>query len=769
MIERALIDVTGLVQGVGFRPFVHSLATDLDLRGFVQNRGSHLFVDVEGDPIALAAFVDRLTTAPPPLAAIDRVDCQRIAPAEHQHFVIAGSEATVEDVVRVPPDVATCDECCRELFDPANRRYRHPFITCTTCGPRFSIVRQLPYDRANTTMAPFAMCAACQAEYTDPGDRRFHAQAIACPRCGPTLVARDAGGVHQRGDGSLRLAAKVLLDGGIVAVKGLGGFHLACDATSLGAVAELRRRKGREAKPLAVMLPDSNCLALSGAARVALTSRERPIVLVDRNAARTLVGVSIAPNVAPDCPTLGVLLPYTPIHHLLLHDVGRPLVMTSGNRSDEPMAYEDGSAFEQLGDIADIFLTHHRDIDVRCDDTVVRVCAERTSTVRRARGYAPAPLTLAERGSVGVLAVGGHLKNTFCLASGNRAYLSSHIGDLESAASYLTLRAAAAHLSRLLDIQPGVVAHDLHPDYLSTRFALDFPAARRIAVQHHHAHVLSCVAEHGCTEPVIGVAFDGAGLGKDGAIWGGEFLVVEGTKFRRAAHLAYVPLPGGDMAAREPWRMAVSHLAAAYGPDLGPLGEIFGNRIAPARLSLARQMIARGFNAPPTSSMGRLFDAVAALIGLRDCARFEGQAAMELEALGAGDTPRRYRFDLDTASDVWRVHAAPVIREMARDVADGQSRQDVSAAFHRAVGTMIGEVATGIARRTGIRRVALTGGVFQNALLTRYAAHALEAADLEVLEHRCVPCNDGGLSLGQALQAMRMVQSATGEDHKSCA
>ena len=764
MIERALIDVTGLVQGVGFRPFIHSLATSLDLRGFVQNRGSHLFVDVEGDAGALTAFVDRLTTTPPPLAAIDRVECQRTAPAQHQRFVIATSEVVADNVVRVPPDVATCEECRRELFDSGNRRYRHPFITCTTCGPRFSILRRLPYDRESTAMAAFEMCAACQAEYSNPRDRRFHAQAIACPECGPTLIARNAASVLARGDASIGLAAKILLNGGIVAVKGLGGFHLACDATSGSAVTELRRRKGRDAKPLAVMFPNTDSLDLDGVALLALTGPERPIVLVDRSG----VAAALSPKVAPGCPTVGVLLPYTPIHHLLLHDIGRPLVMTSGNRSDEPMVYEDDAALELLGEMADIFLMHNRRIDVRCDDTVVRASSKRTSLVRRARGFAPAPLRLAESTDLGILAVGGHLKNTFCLASGDRAYLSSHIGDLESAASYLTLSDAAAQLIRLLDIQPGIVAHDLHPDYLSTRFASTFPAANRLAVQHHHAHVLSCVAEHGCAEPVIGVAFDGAGLGEDGAIWGGEFMVLEGTTFRRAAHLAYVPLPGGDVAAREPWRMAVSHLAAAYGPGLGPVGEIFGNRITPGRLGIARQMIERGINSPPTSSMGRLFDAVAALIGLRDSARFEGQAAMELEALSAGDVRHQYRFDLDSGSDVWTIQAAPVIREIARDVAGGRSREEISATFHHAVGTMIGEVATGIARRTGIRRVALTGGVFQNALLARHAADTLSACNLEVLEHRCVPCNDGGLSLGQALLAIRKLRSGTLEDRIPC-
>ena len=400
------------------------------------------------------------------------------------------------------------------------------------------------------------MCEDCRAEYEDPSNRRFHAQAIACPQCGPTLAARHVAGVRARGDASLALAVSILHDGGIVAVKGLGGYHLACDATNHSAVAELRRRKKRDAKPFAVMIPYSGTRAEQAAPAV-FRSWERPIVLVDRDAVGTLASDPLADNIAPGCPSFGVLLPYTPIHHLLLHDIGRPLVMTSGNRSDEPMVCDDALAIAALGDIADLFLTHDRRIEMRCDDTVVRHSSRGASMVRRGRGYAPSPVRLAEQTAVGVLAVGGHLKNTFCLGAGDRAYLSSHIGDLESAPSYVTMGDAAAHLVRLLGIEPEIIAHDMHPHYLSTRFALAYPAKRRIAVQHHHAHVLSCVAEHRCTEPVIGVAFDGAGLGEDGAIWGGEFLIADGATYRRAAHLAYVPLPGGDAAAREPWRMAV--------------------------------------------------------------------------------------------------------------------------------------------------------------------------------------------------------------------
>ncbi|MCA1585708.1 MAG: Sua5/YciO/YrdC/YwlC family protein, partial [Acidobacteria bacterium] len=479
---------------------------------------------------------------------------------------------------------------------------------------------------------------------------------------------------------------------------------------------------------------------------------------------------AVAENVAAGSPTLGVLLPYTPIHHLLLGDMGRPLVMTSGNRRDEPMAYEECAALRELGDVADFFVTHDRRIEVRCDDSVVRVAAQQVSPVRRGRGHAPTPLVLAENASTEVLAVGGHLKNTFCVVSGAHAYVSQHVGNLESVASYEALEDAVSQMCDLLHLAPQVIAHDRHPDYLSTRFAMEFPAARRVPVQHHHAHVLSCMAEHRCTEPVIGVAFDGAGLGTDGAIWGGEFLVVEGVECRRAAHLAYVPLPGGDVAAREPWRMAVAHLTAAYGKGLGPLSEALATRLTPSRFDVVRQMVARGICSAPTSSMGRLFDAVAALIGLRDTSEFEGQAAMELEAIAGASAPRRYRFELDTTSAVWTIDAAPVIRDLAADVVAGHPRAELAAMFHEAVGAMITSVAARIARQTGIDRVALTGGVFQNALLSQYAVHALVAANLEVLQHRRVPCNDGGLSLGQALLALRMVSAnSLQEGHSACA
>jgi hydrogenase maturation protein HypF len=775
-MERTTIAVTGMVQGVGFRPFVYALATALDLRGFVQNRGAHVFVDVEGEPTALEAFLDRLTSSVPPRAAVERVTSEPAMPVHYHGFAIATSDAAPDAEMRVPPDVATCDACLAELFDPHDRRYRHPFIACTACGPRYSIVTAMPYDRANTTMAAFDMCRQCRDEYANPRDRRFHAQAIACLACGPVLSARSLRGAvpPTNGDAALRAAAGILTSGGTVAIKGLGGFHLACDATNADAVARLRRRKGRDQKPLAVMcdVVEGRRIGVAAGARAlaSLTSCERPIVLVAAELVQRSGSGAIAANVASECSALGVFLPYTPLHHLLLLEAGGPLVMTSGNVSDEPMVIDDDLAVDRLAGMADLILTHDRRIHTRVDDSVVRLSHKVVAPVRRARGYAPVALRLAETSPIDLLATGGHLKNTCCFVRRDLAYLSAHVGTLESAAAYASLQQTISELGALLRIEADVIAHDLHPDYLSTRLARALPAARRIAVQHHHAHVLSCAAEHQCREPLIGVVFDGTGLGSDGAVWGGEFLVVEGVRCDRLAHLAYVPMPGGDAAAREPWRMAAAHLHAAFGADWGPLADALVSRVTASRATVLRQMLDRDVACMPTSSVGRLFDAVAALLGLCDVAAYEGQAAMALEGLAARSASRRYEFDLDVSTQTWRIESAPVIRAIARDMAAGRAAPEIAAGFHDAVAAMIAAVSRQIADATGIRRVALTGGVFQNARLSRAAARALRAGHLEVLEHRVVPCNDGGLALGQALMAVRTMRAeAAGKDMSACA
>lgn len=762
MTERAAFEVTGLVQGVGFRPFVHGLATALDLRGFVQNRGAHVLIDVEGAPSALASFEARLRRDPPPSAVIDGVERETLSPLHRREFVILGSQARADAPVHIPADVATCADCLRELFDPANRRYRHPFVVCAHCGPRHSMITRLPFDRGATSMAAFRMCADCASEYGDPRDRRFHAQGICCPACGPRLFARDLTGERATGEASLRQAEATIAAGGIVAVKGIGGFHLACDATSDAAILELRRRKRRDGKPLAVMLPHEAGRTLANlvppAARDALLSRAQPIVVIDRAALECLPRLMLSRHVAPEMPGVGVFLPYSPVHHLLLADLGRPLVMTSGNTRDEPMACDDQTALGTLAGIAELWLSHDRAIVHRCDDSVTRASHGRAIPIRRGRGDAPAPVTLAERAPWPVLGVGGDLKNTFCFVEGSRAYVSAHVGNLESVAACEAASAAVARSAECLQLAPAAVVHDTHPDALAARMADMYPAAERIGVQHHHAHVLSCLAEHRHVEPAIGVAFDGAGLGDDGTVWGGEFLLVEGTRMQRAAHLARVPLPGGDAAAREPWRMALAHLEAAGVGDAA-VRSALASRVAAAQLAAVARLVEHGPCAPPTSSVGRLFDAVAALLGLRDVVDFEGQAAMTLEAVATHSPEPRYAFDLDTAREPWTIHAAPVIRAIADDLDAGRDAGAIAADFHRALAEAAILVVARLARRTGIRAVALTGGVFQNARLAAGVAAGLAAEGLDVLEHRIVPCNDGGLSLGQALFGLRRLRA----------
>lgn len=755
MLERRLITVEGIVQGVGFRPFIHGLATARNLRGFVRNDSSGVLIDLEGDREAVEDFLHQLTTAPPPLARIDSVCAESAEPRGYRDFAISPSDRGAERLALVSPDVATCDACLAELFDPGNRRYRYPFINCTNCGPRFTIVCDVPYDRPRTTMARFLMCNACRQEYEDPDDRRFHAQPVACWDCGPALELRDPRGTGRErvfGDAALAGAVEALRSGKIVAIKGLGGYHLACDTTSSAALLRLRARKHREAKPLAIMVADLETIEIlceiGEREAELLQSPQRPIVLVTKR-----LPCTVADEVAPRNRYLGVMLPYTPLHHLLLTEIGRPLVMTSGNRTDEPIAFTDDDALARLGDIADLFLTHDRPIETRCDDSVMRVDWGGPTFLRRSRGFAPQPIRLDMPFPVPVLAVGGHLKNTFCFGKGRYAFLSHHIGDLENPAAYQALKEGVAHYSRLFDVHPDIVAHDLHRDYLSTQLAEEFDGPERVPVQHHHAHVASCMAEHGVSEPVIGVAFDGSGLGTDGAIWGGEFLLAEGAGYQRLAHLGYVLLPGGDAAVRQPWRMGAAHLWAAYGGEIERLSIPFLEDLDPGAWSLLKQMLIRGVNSPPTSSIGRLFDAVAALLDVRRVAQYEAQAAMELEMVADPDTRGSYPVDIQEDGDGWVVDTAPLIRGVVSDVAAGCSTPQIAGAFHNAICDLIVHVVEHIGHRTGVRRVALTGGAFQNALLTERTADALVIRGFEVLLHRRVPCNDGGLSLGQAFVA----------------
>lgn len=756
--ERAVISIDGVVQGVGFRPFVYREAVARNLRGFVRNDAAGVLIDIEGGAPDLADFLTLLETSPPPLAHLGRVRREAAPPAHHPGFRIAQSDAGTRATAMVLADVATCDACLAECLDPLDRRHRYPFTNCTHCGPRFTIIERVPYDRAGTTMAGFPVCAACQAEYDDPSNRRFHAQPIACPDCGPVLRFRGADGVELAADGALDGAVGLLEAGGILALKGLGGYHLACDATRADAVRTLRSRKARDAKPLAVMADVSwvDRLANPDAVEMALLrSSARPIVLLARRA-----DAPLADNVAPGVGTLGLMLPYTPLHHLLVAGLGRPVVLTSGNRADEPIATDDLDALEHLAEIADGFLLHDRPIAMRADDSVTRVVLGKSAPIRRSRGMAPLPVPLARTVGTPILGVGGQQKNTFCLLRGDVAVLSPHIGDMDHPDARQAWRDSLDHLGRLFDVTPTVVAHDLHPDYASTSLALALPAATRVGVQHHHAHLASLMAEHRLDQPMIGVVFDGAGLGTDGAVWGGEFLVGDARAVARRAHLAPVRLPGGDRAARRPDRMALAHLWRAYDGKLPRDMPAALAALADADWHLLPAMLGRGFQSPLTTSAGRLFDAVAALCGIRRSAAFEGQAAMELEAVAHRTAPARYAFDLREGPAAWVLDPAPVVRAVTEDVAAGMDTGAVAGAFHRALADGIVQTAARLRDETGITVVGLTGGVFQNALLVELATSTLTDAGFGVYRHQRVPCNDGGLSLGQAWVAAALHPAA---------
>ncbi|MEA2311885.1 MAG: hydrogenase maturation protein HypF [Solirubrobacteraceae bacterium] len=742
-VRRVLARVEGVVQGVGFRPFAHRLAGELGLAGTVRNDARGVVVEVEGAPAAVAGFLARLASDAPPLAVVERVLTEDVAPSGERGFAIVESTAGGRPDALVSADVATCADCLRELFDPADRRFRYPFLNCTNCGPRFTIVRGVPYDRSLTTMAGFPMCAACRAEYDDPADRRFHAQPVACPACGPALRLAGA-----RGD-PLPAVVAALRAGGVVAIKGLGGFHLACPAADEAAVAALRARKHREDKPFALMAGSVAAAAalveLGEGERALLESRERPIVLARRRA-----GAPVAAAVAPRAGELGVMLPYTPLHHLLLADVGEPLVMTSGNVSDEPIAYEDADALERLSRIADVFLLHDRPIHMRTDDSVVRVAGARRLTVRRSRGYVPASLRLAHAAPRPVLAVGAELKSVFCLARGDRAWLSHHIGDLQNLETLRSFTEGIAHFERLFDVRPEVVAHDLHPDYLSTRYALEREDCAPVAVQHHHAHLAACLAEHGEAGPVVGAIFDGTGLGSDGTIWGGELLAGDAAGFERAGHLWPVRLPGGEQAVRQPWRMACAWLQEALGEVPEPLAGI-----EPARWEAVASLARGELAAPVTTSMGRLLDAVGALCGIRSEIRYEGQAAIELEAAAAPGDHGAYEIALarDPSGGLVLDPRAALLAARA-DLAAGGGAAVVSARFHDGVAAATAAAVAALASERGLGTAVLSGGVFLNRRLLEGTAAALRAAGLRVLVPERVPPGDGGIALGQVAVAV---------------
>ncbi|MER5935375.1 carbamoyltransferase HypF [Streptomyces sp. NPDC002054] len=771
--HRRRITVRGVVQGVGFRPFLHTLATAMDLSGHVTNTGEGVVVEVEGAPSAVALFCDRIAAEAPPLAVVESVDHREIPASGTTGFAITASRTEGPARTLVSPDTATCAACLAELADPADRRHRHPFITCTHCGPRFTIVTGLPYDRSRTTMAGFPMCPDCAREYKNPADRRFHAQPVACHACGPRLrllcPEPDGRPVEVRDVDPVAEARSLLSDGAILAVKGLGGYHLACDATHTESVARLRRRKARGDKPFALMARSvsdvEHLVHLGPEERALLTGGARPVVLLRRRAAAPPghQGPMPARAVAPGSPDLGVMLPYTPLHHLLLGLADDPpgprlLVMTSGNIAGEPIVTDDAEALERLAHLADAWLTHDRPIHVPCDDSVVRVSDGELMTVRRARGYAPLPVTLPLPVRP-ALAAGGDLKNAFCLAEGRRAWLSAHIGDMDDLATQLAFARAERHLEAITGVAPEVLAADRHPGYRSGQWAERHAAGRPVVrVQHHHAHIAAAMAEHGAdgSRPVIGVAFDGTGYGDDGAVWGGEFLLADYAGYLRFAHLAYVPLPGGDAAVHRPYRMALAHLRAAgiaWTDDLPcvaacPPGE---------RRVLARQLDA-GLNCVPTSSMGRLFDAVSSLGGVCHRSGYEAQAAIELEAAAlTAPGATGYAFAISPAGPASRdpltADPAPLLAAAVADVRAGTPPPVVAARFHAAVAGLVHRICVLARERHGPDTVALTGGVFANVLLSEACAAALRRDGFTVLRHHRVPPNDGGLALGQLMIA----------------
>jgi hydrogenase maturation protein HypF len=774
-MSRVRARIEGTVQGVGFRPYVYRLADELGVAGHVLNDSRGVVVEVEAPEETVERFLARLPAEAPPLATVERVVAEPLDELGERGFAIRESPAGGEPRAAVTPDGATCDKCLAELFDPADRRHRYPFTNCTNCGPRFTIVRDVPYDRPNTTMAGFTMCGACRAEYEDPADRRFHAQPNACPDCGPRLrLAYPGGGAFEDlgARDPVEAAVRALRDGAIVAVKGIGGFHLACVARDEDTVAELRGRKHREDKPFALMAPDLDAARglvwLGQAEEAILLGRERPIVL-----ARRLPGAAVAPSVAPGAPELGVMLPYSPLHHLLLSDLGDTLVLTSGNVSDEPIAYEDEDARARLTQIADLFLLHDRPIETRTDDSVTRVVEGRPLFLRRSRGYVPASVPLPVDCGRQLLACGAELKNTFAVAKGGRAWVGHHVGDLKNYETLRSFTTGIEHFQRLFAVNPHVVVHDLHPEYLSTKHAQELEGVRLMGVQHHHAHLAACLAEHGEAGPAVGAIFDGTGYGEDGTVWGGELLLGSLEGFERVGLLLPVRMPGGDAAVRQPWRMACAWLGAAFGePPSLPRG--LRGQVKPETWRQVAELARSGVASPLTSSAGRLFDAVAALCAVRAEVNYEGQAAVELEAAvdpaesGAYPLPMlgaEEQGEEEDAGALLVLDARPTIRAVVRDVEHGVPVPRVSARFHNALASATASASESTARRSGTEAVVLSGGVFQNrTLLTRTAA-LLRGRGLRVLIPELLPPNDGGIAYGQLAVASARLAAEGGNGH----
>ena len=757
-ITRYSVTVSGIVQGVGFRPFIYSLAKNNSLGGFVLNNTGGVEIEVEGKAKNIRKFLSQIETSFPPLAVIEKIDYREVVPAGYRSFHIRKSKKEKKKFLPISPDISICPDCLRELFDPNNRRYRYPFINCTNCGPRFTIIEDIPYDRSRTTMKVFPMCRQCESEYQDPLDRRFHAQPNACSNCGPQVSLWDSQQKEIMVPDPIEKAIQLLQKGYIMAIKGLGGFHLACDATYNKTVATLRKRKYREDKPFALMALNIEVIKefceMDENEENILLSQRRPIVIL-RKQKRCSLAVN---EIAPHNNYLGFMLPYTPLHYLLLKEANLPLVMTSGNISEEPIVYSNEEAFSRLKGLADYFLIHNRDIRMRTDDSVTRVFQRKEFFIRRSRGYAPQPIKVDTFFDEPILALGGQLKNTFCLAQKNQAIISHHIGDLENLSALTSFEEGIEHFLKLFHTYPKILACDLHPEYISTKFAQEYvrrlgEGAQLIPIQHHHAHIASLMIEQGIEDTLIGVSFDGAGLGSDGKIWGGEFLIANFFSFSRAAHLKEIPLPGGEQAIKEPWRMALSYLKASYGKNFYRPAHKWLKRINPQKLSLVNSLIEKKINSPLTSSMGRLFDAVASIIGLRDEVNYEAQAAIELEMLANKQEEGSYSFEILKEGKNFVIDPCPIIRAVIDDLNGGKRREIIAARFHNSVSSIILKICQLLREKRGLNRVALSGGVFQNMYLLERVFSLLGKSGFETYTHQHVPANDGGISLGQAVIA----------------
>ncbi len=748
--ESKKININGIVQGVGFRPFVYQLAKAHHLKGHVANTATGVLLHIEGLGEDIESFCRNLKEKAPPLSHITQINIQSAPLKHYSNFSIIQSKTGTHRFTLISPDMSICDDCRRELFDPKDRRYGYPFINCTNCGPRYTIIEDIPYDRPKTSMKHFSMCPQCRREYDDPENRRFHAQPNACPVCGPRISLHDNMGGEISAANPVEHAATLLKQGFVFAIKGLGGFHLAVDAENAAAVQTLRKRKLREEKPLAVMSYDLSAVRqyahISREEAAILASPQRPIVLL-----RKKQDTPLAAEISPGNRTVGVMLPYTPLHYLLLRQNIKALVMTSGNLSEEPIAIDNADAYDRLKNIADYFLTHDRDIYLRSDDSVVKHIGDEMRFFRRSRGYVPIPVFLKEKIRP-VLACGAELKNTICLTKENFAFLSQHVGDLENLATYSFFKKTIAHLKRILSIKPEIVAFDMHPDYLSTQYATEQESIVKVAVQHHHAHVVSCMAENKVSEPVIGLSFDGTGYGTDGKIWGGEIILARYERFDRLAYLSYTAMPGGAAAIKEPWRMAISYLYRTYGKDLFNLKLPLIQRIEENKIRIIVEMIEKKVNSPETSSLGRLFDGVAAIAGIRQKTAYEGQAAMELEMAAGSPGDEIYEYDLRSET-VLKIEPQPIIEGIVKDIEKGVAVSRISAKFHATLIHLFLQVCERLKEETRIKRVALSGGVFQNSILLAGLKKSLEKQGFVVLTHEKVPTNDGGIALGQAVIA----------------